>query len=127
MNANPLVLLDLLLGDLVSPRIRRILHGVVLLVLSVAGIWLAAGGDWQEAVAAFLVAAYAAQNKANTPATDLAEPGDDEPDEVDPEDDLTYEDLGGLPFGAGADESGLYGDGADRGRYDVRQDPLSGL
>lgn len=121
-NLNPLTILDSLLGDWATPKVRRLIHGLVLLAVAVAGIWLAANGDWTEFIVAIVAAVYAAANKANTPATDLADAGDDEPDV---EDGLSYEEAGGLPLGD--DESALYGDGADRGaRYDG-QEPLGGL
>lgn len=100
MNTNPLHLLDSLLSDWASPRVRRLIHGLLLLAAVIIGIWLAVDGDWKEFVAAMIAAVYAASNVANTPAVDLAPAGVDR----DVDDGLTYEESGGLPLDEYPDE-----------------------
>lgn len=63
---NPLSLLDSILADWASPRVRRLIHGLVLLAVVLLGIWLAAEGDWKKALAALAAAVYAGANHANT-------------------------------------------------------------
>ena len=98
MNFNPLHVLDLILADWASPKVRRLIHNLIALGVSLVGIWLAANGDWLVALGALATAVYAASNRANTPQADLA--GDpettprDEYDELD--DGLSYEEAGGL-------------------------------
>lgn len=87
-------LLDTLLGDWASPRVRRLVHALIAAVLVVVSAVLAADGDWQAALISLAVTVYAAMNKANTPATALDEAGEDS--EVD--DGLTYEEAGGQDF-----------------------------
>jgi hypothetical protein len=69
-NLNPFTLLDELLADYASPRLRRAVHTAILLVLAVVAIWMASEGDWKKFWTALGVAIYAAANKANTPPTD---------------------------------------------------------
>jgi hypothetical protein len=79
MNLNPLALLDALLADWASPRVRRLIHTLLALVLVVVTAVLAAGGDWKVALGTLLAALYAAINKANTPGeTVYLETGEDE-------------------------------------------------
>lgn len=63
---NPLTLIDTILEDWASPRVRRLIHGLLLLAVTLAGIWLAAGGDWIEALGALVAAVYVSSNHANT-------------------------------------------------------------
>lgn len=65
-NLNPLVLLDILLADWVSPKVRRGLHNLILLIAAVVAIWLAADGDWWQFLIALFGSLYAASNRANT-------------------------------------------------------------
>lgn len=66
MNVNPLTLLDVLLAEYASPKARRIIHGVILLALSLVTLWLAVEGDWKEFAISLAAAVYAAANRANT-------------------------------------------------------------
>lgn len=91
---NPITLLDQLLADYASPRVRRFIHALVLLVVTIVTVWLGAEGEWKEFGIALVTALYAAANKANTPATDLDLAGADS----DPDQGLSYEEAGGLPF-----------------------------
>lgn len=105
-STNPLVLLDSLLGDWASPRVRRLIHGLILLVAIIVSIWLAADGDWEKFIGALVAVFYAASNVANTPAVNLDPAGEDN----EPDDDLTYEEAGGLPYAVlddGADDDPL--------------------
>lgn len=95
-NINPVAILDQLLGDWASPKIRRSLHSLILLVAFAVTIWQAADGDWRKAVGAGLLALYGAANKANTLHTDLAAAGTDH--EADVDDGLSYEEAGGTEF-----------------------------
>lgn len=81
MNLNPLALLDSLLEDWASPRVRRLVHALLALALLVVTTVLAAGGDWKVALGTLAVTIYAAMNKANTPAATvyLPEMVDDDP------------------------------------------------
>lgn len=67
MNLNPLALLDSVLTDWTSARVRRLIHAIVLLLLFLAGLWLTAQGNWKEALGALVAAGYAASNHSNTP------------------------------------------------------------
>lgn len=72
VNLNPLELLDRLLVDYASPKARRTVHTVVLIVLALVAAWMAADGNIKEFFAALAVLAYASANRANT---DPVEPG----------------------------------------------------
>lgn len=63
---NPFAAIDSILEDWASPRVRRSLHAAIALVASILAIYLAAGGDWKEALPVLLAALYAGSNKANT-------------------------------------------------------------
>lgn len=63
---NPLSLLDNLLADWASPKVRRLVHGLLLLVASVASIYLAVEGDWREFIVALIATLYVGSNRANT-------------------------------------------------------------
>lgn len=63
---NPITILDGILADYASARVRRLIHSLILLTVAVVTIWLAADKDWQEALIALAVTVYAAANKANT-------------------------------------------------------------
>ena len=63
---NPLTLIDSILEDWASPRVRRLIHGLLLLAATLAGLWLAADGDWIEALGALVAAMYVGSNHANT-------------------------------------------------------------
>lgn len=91
---NPITILDLLLADYASPRVRRLIHALILLVATGYTIYLAADKDWREALITLGAALYAAANKANTPQTDLTSPGLESFDD----DGLSYEDAGGADF-----------------------------
>lgn len=65
-NLNPFNLLDSILEDYASPRLRRLIHTLILLVVAVVAIWLAAEGDWKKFLVALGATFYAAANKANT-------------------------------------------------------------
>jgi hypothetical protein len=67
---NPFAVLDSILADYASPKVRRLFHTLILLVVAVVAMWMAAEGDWKKFVVALGVAFYAAANKANTQPTD---------------------------------------------------------
>lgn len=73
MNINPLTLIDSILKDWASPRVRRTLHALLLLAATVATVWLSANGDWKQAVAAFVALLYVGSNHANTGVDPLVE------------------------------------------------------
>lgn len=75
---NPIKIIDSILEDYASPRARRTVHRVIVLVALLVGIWLAAEGNWVEAGAALAALIYAEANKANTPVSGNPEGG--EPD-----------------------------------------------
>lgn len=88
---NPLTLLDSLLADWASPRVRRLVHGLLTIAAMVVTAYFAAEQDWSKAIAALVAMFYTEANRANTPATPLTSP--DDIDETD--DGLTYEEAGG--------------------------------
>lgn len=63
---NILHLIDSILMDWVSPRVRRTIHSVLLIASLLFAIWLSVGGDWKQAVIALAAAFYAASNRSNT-------------------------------------------------------------
>lgn len=102
MNANPFALLDGLLADWVSPKVRRIIHTILFLIATVITIVLAAGGDWREALLTLFVAFYTGANRANTlPSEDDYDTDEgyihDPQNELDAEDELDGADEGGDP------------------------------
>lgn len=87
---NPIALIDTLLNDYIPARYRRLLHGVILFVGLVYGIYEAADKDWKQAGITLAVALYAAANKANTgDSDDNADLGEDDY----PDDDTIEEDV----------------------------------
>lgn len=72
---NPLHLIDDLLADYLSARARRTVHTLLLLAALVATVWLAADGDWKEALVTLAASLYAGANRANTPDDGDNEPG----------------------------------------------------
>lgn len=93
-NFNPIHLLDLILADWASPRARRLVHGLIALVLGVLAVIVSVEGDWDRLLPILLAALYAAANKANTLETPLSPSGDDEV----PFDGVSYEEAGGNDF-----------------------------
>lgn len=89
-------LLDQILDDWASPRVRRLIHALILLLVLVVTVFLAADGNWREALVSLAVALYAAANKANTPATALTPAGAD----TEPDDGLSYSEAGGANYDA---------------------------
>lgn len=71
---NPIKILDQILTDYASPKVRRVVHALVALAVSLLGIYLAAEGDWAKAGAAVLALLYAEANRVNTPIPE-PEPG----------------------------------------------------
>lgn len=63
---NPFTILDSILEDYASPRTRRLVHSLILLVVAVVAIWMAAQGDWKKMLVAIGAAVYAEANRANT-------------------------------------------------------------
>lgn len=107
---NPLALLDLILADWASPRVRRLVHALVLAGVALLTIVLSVDGDWKAALLAAATAVYAAANKANTPSTALVDADAPDADGLDATDEAkSYEDLGGLPYD-GARVRGIYAD-----------------
>jgi len=97
MNLNPFTMLDSLLEDYASPKVRRLIHTVILIGIAIVAIFLGADRDWQQFVIALGVALYAAMNKANTPATTLDSAGANTVSDGTDEDE-SYEDAGGRDF-----------------------------
>lgn len=91
---NPFTLLDSILADYASPRVRRLIHTLILLACAGVTIWLGAEGDWREALLALAAALYAGANKANTSASDLTPAEDD----AIVDDGESYWQAGGLPY-----------------------------
>lgn len=91
---NPLTLIDSLLIDYASPRVRKAVHTTLLLLAVLGTIVLGAEGEWKEAVLALIAAIYAGANQANTPAVEL-DPAGYTPAE---DDGLSYEQYGGARF-----------------------------
>lgn len=70
---NPFSLLDDLLSEWASPRVRRTIHGLLALALVGVGIWQAADGDWAVALGSLVASLYAEANRTNTPSIDAYE------------------------------------------------------
>lgn len=64
---NPITIIDQVLADWASPRVRRLVHALILLAGIVGTTVLAANGDWKVAALTLLGGLYAAGNHANTP------------------------------------------------------------
>lgn len=96
---NPFDLLDSLLLDWASPRVRRSIHTVLLLVAGLVSVYLAVDGDWGQFAISLIATLYAAANKANTPAIDLHPSGT----VMEPDDGLSYEASGGAAYDASGD------------------------
>lgn len=63
---NPFAVLDGLLSDYASPKVRRTLHSLLVLAAIGASIFLAAEKDWEVALGTLIAALYAWANRANT-------------------------------------------------------------
>lgn len=63
---NPMTYLDSILSDYASPKVRRLIHSILLLAVAIVTIVLAAEGDWKKALLALAAAVYASANRANT-------------------------------------------------------------
>lgn len=79
---NPLHLLDSVLADWVSPRVRRAIHALIMLAVALVAIWMAVDGDWVEMIIAIATTLYAASNTANTPPADYDDPRYEEASDV---------------------------------------------
>jgi hypothetical protein len=69
-NLNPFAVLDDILADYASPRVRRLVHSLLFLIAAVVAIWMAAQGDWKKFFIALGAALYADTNRVNTTPTD---------------------------------------------------------
>ena len=65
-NLNPFNIVDSILADWASPRVRRTIHALLTMAAAVVSIYLAADGDWRQAAVAFAALLYAGANHANT-------------------------------------------------------------
>lgn len=74
---NPFSIIDGLLADYASPKVRRLLHTLLVLLVALVAIWQAAEGDWKKFGLALLAMIYAEANRANTPPTSPFGPDDD--------------------------------------------------
>lgn len=79
---NPLALIDSLLEDYASPKARRAIHSLIVLVAVIVTIILAAGGDWKVAIGTLVAAIYAGANHANTSGETVYLETEDEGDPV---------------------------------------------
>lgn len=79
---NPFAVLDGLLADYASPKVRRTMHSLLVLAAIGASIFLAADGDWEVALGTGIAALYAWANRANT------DPVPSEPVQPEPVDDV---------------------------------------
>lgn len=95
---NPLTILDQILGDWASPKVRRLVHSLIALIVALVAIYLAVDGDWVAFVIALGGTLYAVANKANTPATELTPAGVDDPHGADLDESVSYEEAGGNDF-----------------------------
>lgn len=119
---NPLDLLDSILSDWVSPRVRRLLHTLILIGAALASIWLASDGDWKDFTIAVVSVLYAASNRANTPA--IPEGLDEHGLDVPKDDNLSYEEAGGNPY---EEDSTLFDLDESSPRSDVSYQEAKGL
>jgi len=67
---NPMTYLDAILSDYATPKVRRLVHSILLLTAVLVTIVLSVDGDWKKALIAFAATIYAGANHANTPAPD---------------------------------------------------------
>lgn len=80
-------LIDSILIDWVSPRVRRLIHTLLLIFTAALTIFLTADGNWEDGLVALIAAFYAASNRSNTPAITL--PAGYDQEEF-PETDVSY-------------------------------------
>lgn len=64
---NILDTLDSILMDWTSPRVRRLIHSVLLIFTTVLTVLLTVDGDWRDALIALVAVLYTASNRSNTP------------------------------------------------------------
>lgn len=67
MNNNPVDILNVILADWASPKVRRLIHALLALAAIVVTIWLASDGDWRQSILSLVAALYTGANAANTP------------------------------------------------------------
>lgn len=70
---NPMNYLDSILSDYASPRVRRLVHSILLLVVAVVTVVTAVDGDWEKALLSLAATIYAGANRANTTPEDDGE------------------------------------------------------
>lgn len=66
-NLNPVKIIDALLAEWASAKVRRTIHLLLMLAFALVTLYLAAEGDWVEALIGLAGTAYTASNGANTP------------------------------------------------------------
>lgn len=95
---SPLTLIDALLTEWASPKVRRSIHALLSLALIVATVWVAAEGNWEVALGTLIATLYTEANRVNTP-----EPDEDDDPSVDDEEDVEFEgtEFDGLHGGPG--------------------------
>lgn len=71
---NPIKIIDQILTDYASPKVRRFVHSLVSLAIALLGVYLAAEGDWAKAGAALLALVYTEANRVNTPDPEVEAP-----------------------------------------------------
>lgn len=66
MDKNPFAIVDSVLEDWVSPRVRRTLHSLILIASILGALWVASEGNWGAFAGTLVAAFYAGSNRANT-------------------------------------------------------------
>lgn len=84
---NLLDLIDSILIDWTSPRVRRLIHTTLLIFTIILTLFLTADGNWEDGLIALIAAFYTASNRSNTPSVTLPA-GYDQPEF--PETDVSY-------------------------------------
>lgn len=67
-NLNPLAMLDSVLADWASARVRRLIHALLLVAMTAVTVWLGADRNWEAALVTLVGMLYVGSNHANTPA-----------------------------------------------------------
>lgn len=97
-SSTPFDLLDALLADWASPRVRRLVHALLTIIMFVATTYLAADGNWKTAIISMLMGIYTSANHANTPTPALAAS-----DRIQSDDGVSYENAGGHLYPEGSE------------------------
>ena len=94
---SPFALIDALLTEWASPKVRRSIHALLSLALIVATVWVAAEGNWEVALGTLIATLYTEANRVNTPDPDE----DDDPSDAEEDAEFDGTEFDGLHGGPG--------------------------